>query len=349
MWAVIKANAYGHGIMRIARGLGGAGRWIRAARSGRCRAPARSRHRAAHPAAGRFLQPRRLARNRGPPAVGGGAYDGTARLAGSQYAAVRRAHSAVPEGQYRHEPARHPAGACDAGAGASARMAARRHDRPDDPFCRRRWRTRRRTISWRALHRSPRRVRRTRCRWPIRRRCCDFRRRMRTGCAPASCCTAPVPATQYASAGDIGLKPVMRFEARIIAVQHLQAGDRVGYGGTLPRRRDAGRHRGLRLRGRLPAARTERHAGGHRRPAQPAGRAGVHGHDRGRSDRHSDSRPGQCRRTVGPTCNAGRSGCGRRHVNYELVCALALRVPAVEVGAADLSPDGPAAPLALAR
>ncbi len=41
---------------------------------------------------------------------------------------------------------------------------------------------------------------------------------------------SPMPA--LASAVDIGLRPVMTLESALIAVQTLQAGDRVGYGGT---------------------------------------------------------------------------------------------------------------------
>jgi alanine racemase len=41
---------------------------------------------------------------------------------------------------------------------------------------------------------------------------------------------SPMPGRQ--SADELGLKPVMTLSSEIIGIQHLQAGDRVGYGGT---------------------------------------------------------------------------------------------------------------------
>jgi alanine racemase len=41
---------------------------------------------------------------------------------------------------------------------------------------------------------------------------------------------SPMPGHQSADA--LGLKPVMTLTSEIIGIQHLQAGDRVGYGGT---------------------------------------------------------------------------------------------------------------------
>jgi alanine racemase len=52
-----------------------------------------------------------------------------------------------------------------------------------------------------------------------------------TGYAPASCSTAaaPLPSRMPQS---LGLQPVMTLRSKILAVQDLAAGERVGYGGT---------------------------------------------------------------------------------------------------------------------
>ena len=50
-----------------------------------------------------------------------------------------------------------------------------------------------------------------------------------TGCGPASCCTAR-PRLADESAAGLGLEPVMTLESRLIAVHALSQGDAVGYG-----------------------------------------------------------------------------------------------------------------------
>jgi alanine racemase len=158
------------------------------------------------------------------------------------------------------------------------------------------------------------------------------------------------PATAYASAGDIGLKPVMRFEARIIAVQHLQAGDRVGYGGTYTA------PHAMRV-GTVACG----YADGYPRHAPNGTPVAIDGRRSRLVGRVSmdmiavdltdipTAGLGSVVELWGQHVTLDEVAAAAGTVNYELVCALALRVPAVEVGAADLSPDGPAAPLALAR
>jgi alanine racemase len=81
------------------------------------------------------------------------------------------------------------------------------------------------------------------------------------------------------SAAGWDLQPAMTLCTRVIGVQSLQAGDTVGYGSAAPaRRRDR-----LRLCRRLPAPRAHRHAGAGGRRAHPHRGAGQHGHDHGRS------------------------------------------------------------------
>ena len=99
------------------------------------------------------------------------------------------------------------------------------------------------------------------------------------------------------------------------------------------RRADAHRRRGLRLCRRLPAAVPHRHAGAGGRRAHAHRRPGVDGHDR--------RRPGA---GAGRRARAARSRCGARArrarrlpidevaraagtIGYELMCALAQRVP----------------------
>jgi hypothetical protein len=90
-------------------------------------------------------------------------------------------------------------------------------------------------------------------------------------------------------AASLDLKPVMTLRSRILAVQEIGVGERVGYGGTFVAPADAGRRRRLRLCRRLPAARAGRHADRRRRPAHADPGAGVDGHAGLRPDRPADA------------------------------------------------------------
>lgn len=162
------------------------------------------------------------------------------------------------------------------------------------------------------------------------------------------------PATAYASAADIGLKPVMRFEARIISVQHLQPGERIGYGGTFAA------ERAMRI-GTIACG----YADGYPRHAPsgtPVAVDGVRSRLVGRVSMDMIAVDltdlpatglGSVVELWGEHVTLDEVAAAAGTVNYELVCALALRVPAVEVGVADLSEaasePGKAPPLAAVR
>ena len=87
---------------------------------------------------------------------------------------------------------------------------------------------------------------------------CDWVRPgiMLYGCSPFADVTAQ----------SLGLEPVMTLTSEIVAVQELRAGDRVGYGGVFEAtQRDAHRRRCLRICRRLSAPRAGRHAAAGRR------------------------------------------------------------------------------------
>jgi len=102
-------------------------------------------------------------------------------------------------------------------------------------------------------------------------------------------------------ASDWGLMPTMTLAARIIGVQQLQAGDSVGYGSTFTAdQRPAHRRGRLRLCRWLPAGLPDRHPGAGRRPAQPDPGAREHGHAGRGPERSAASRIWQHRDDVGP-------------------------------------------------
>lgn len=158
------------------------------------------------------------------------------------------------------------------------------------------------------------------------------------------------PATAYMTAADIGLKPVMRFEARVIAVQQLQPGDRVGYGGLFAAERS------MRI-GTVACG----YADGYPRHAPsgtPVAVDGVRSRLVGRVSMDMiavdltdipQAGLGSVVELWGEHVSLDEVAQRAGTVNYELVCALALRVPAVEVGVADLSEAEPQPAVALAR
>ena len=158
------------------------------------------------------------------------------------------------------------------------------------------------------------------------------------------------PATAYMAAADIGLKPVMRFEARVIAVQQLQPGDRVGYGGLFAAERS------MRI-GTVACG----YADGYPRHAPsgtPVAVDGVRSRLVGRVSMDMiavdltdipQAGLGSVVELWGEHVSLDEVAQRAGTVNYELVCALALRVPAVEVGVADLSGTEPQPAVALAR
>lgn len=158
------------------------------------------------------------------------------------------------------------------------------------------------------------------------------------------------PATAYMTAADIGLRPVMRFEARVIAVQQLQPGDRVGYGGLFAAERS------MRI-GTVACG----YADGYPRHAPsgtPVAVDGVRSRLVGRVSMDMiavdltdipQAGLGSVVELWGEHVSLDEVAQRAGTVNYELVCALALRVPAVEVGVADLSEAEPQPAVALAR
>ena len=168
-----------------------------------------------------------------------------------------------------------------------------------------------------------------RARWPIPPPCCVIRKPMPTGCAPASCCMAHRRSPEV-SAQQLGLRPVMTLQSRIIAVQKLRAGENVGYGGFF--RAEAPMRVGVVACG---------YADGYPRHAPTGTPVLVEGsaytHIGARLDGYAER--GFKRVTC---CGCGQS-CdvvGRRlpveqvahaagTISYELLCALAARVPIV--------------------
>ena len=81
------------------------------------------------------------------------------------------------------------------------------------------------------------------------------------------------------SAEQLGLRPAMTLQSEIISVQTLQAGEGGGLRPAVSRRtRDAGGGGGLRLCGRLSASRVDGHPGAGQRLCQPNPGSGVDGH-----------------------------------------------------------------------
>ncbi len=97
-----------------------------------------------------------------------------------------------------------------------------------------------------------------------------------------------------------GLQPAMTFASELIAVQTVAEGQTVGYGSIFCRARaDAYRRGRVRLRGRLSALRARRHAGDCRRRADASRRPRIDGHDHRRSDAVPDRQRRLARRSVG--------------------------------------------------
>jgi hypothetical protein len=126
-------------------------------------------------------------------------------------------------------------------------------------------------------------------------------------------------------AASLDLKPVMTLRSRILAVQEIGIGERVGYGGTfVAPTADAGRRRRLRLCRRLPAACAGRHADRRRRPAHADPWAGVDGHAGLRPDRPAGGRGRQSGRPLGRGL-AGRRGGQRRRGPSATSCSVRWR------------------------
>jgi alanine racemase len=135
-------------------------------------------------------------------------------------------------------------------------------------------------------------------------------------------------------AASFDLKPVMTLHSRILAVQEIGVGERVGYGGTfVAPAADASRRRRLRLcrwlsRGMRPGG-TPIHR---RRSAHADPRSGVDGHARLRPDRLPDARGRIVRSSSGARAlPADEVAAAAGTISYELFCALARRVPVVEI------------------
>ncbi len=135
-------------------------------------------------------------------------------------------------------------------------------------------------------------------------RCCAAPSRRNRHCARAGRCAVAAdwvrpgiavygsaPDYPEHSAVDWGLQPCMTLASKIIATQALTTGASVGYGSTFvaegPLLDRCGR---LRLRRRLPAQRAHRHAGSGQWCSHPNARSRQHGHDCGRS--HAGGRRG---------------------------------------------------------
>ena len=104
---------------------------------------------------------------------------------------------------------------------------------------------------------------------------------------PASCSTA-ARRSRTAAPSSSGLKPAMTLSSEIIAIQHLQPGERVGYGFSYEAVGEmTHRHRRLRLRRRLSAPRVDRHAGAGQRKARAHRWTRIDGHDQRRHLRHA--------------------------------------------------------------
>lgn len=107
------------------------------------------------------------------------------------------------------------------------------------------------------------------------------------------------PSGLSADIADTGLQPTMTLTSELIAVQTIAKGQAIGYGRRSRRRPDAHRRRRVRLRGRLSARRARRHAGDRRRGPHADRRPRVDGHDHRRPDPVPAGRRRRARRAVG--------------------------------------------------
>ena len=184
VWAVVKANAYGHGIERVFDGLARRRR-LRAARPGRGRARARARLARPDPAARRRVRAARPGAVLAPRPVAHGALRRADRHAGRPQDAG--AAPRLPEDEFGHEPAGLHARALPLRLDAPERAAAGRRDFADDALQRRRRRARHRPPA-RGVRARPRTTCRASARSPTAPPRCampDADARP-TGCAPAS-------------------------------------------------------------------------------------------------------------------------------------------------------------------
>ncbi len=106
------------------------------------------------------------------------------------------------------------------------------------------------------------------------------------------------------------LQPVMTLESKIISVRDLPAGEAVGYGATFVTDKPSR----IGVVAMVSTSRPDRNPCADRRPTLPAGRAGVHGHALRRPHRAAASGYRQPGRAVGQS-GAGqrRRGAGRHH------------------------------------
>ncbi len=138
------------------------------------------------------------------------------------------------------------------------------------------------------------------------------------------------------SAEALGLQPVMTLTSEIIAVQNLRPGDRVGYGGTFDARRP------MRI-GVVACGYADgypRHAPGFHDRSTPIVVAGKRTATVGRVsmdalcvdlDAIPEARVGSAVTLWGEGLSADDVAASAGTVSYELLCALATRVPVVEV------------------
>lgn len=139
-----------------------------------------------------------------------------------------------------------------------------------------------------------------------------------------------------ASAEALGLQPAMTLASEIIAVQEIRAGDRVGYGGTFEAQRP------MRI-GVVACGYADgypRHAPGFRDRATPVLVAGERTHTVGRVSMDmlcvdlsaiAQARVGSPVVLWGEGLPADEVAASAGTVSYELLCALAARVPQVEI------------------
>ena len=120
--------------------------------------------------------------------------------------------------------------------------------------------------------------------------------------------------------------------ARSSRCRSSSANDSVGYGAAYTASRaHRDRRRRLRLRRRLSAPRAERHAGARVRQEGAHRRPRVDGHDHRRPHRGARGAASAARWCCGArACRSTTSRAPRRTVGYELLCAVAPRVPFVD-------------------
>ena len=138
------------------------------------------------------------------------------------------------------------------------------------------------------------------------------------------------------SAEALGLQPAMTLASEIIAVQEIKPGDRVGYGGTFEAQRP------MRI-GVVACGYADgypRHAPGFRDRATPVVVAGERTHTVGRVSMDmlcvdlsaiAQARVGSPVVLWGEGLPADEVAASAGTVSYELLCALAARVPQVEI------------------